>query len=307
VLILHARHGHALAWPLVAAAASWGVAAIISKRAVDEIPPLTLLPIQLTVSVIVLRVVIRAAAAGPIRSPLRRRVAALGVLNPGLAYAFSLAGLAQISASVSVLLWAVEPLLIIGLARVVLGDRITRTLGVCSTVALAGVTLVVFQPGAQLTVVGVGLTLAGVAACATYTVLSSDVVADADPLAIVACQQQAALMFALVLFAGSLLTNGTAGIVAVSAAAWVSAVVAGAVYYGIAFWFYLSGLRSVRPAVAGTYINLVPLFGLAASRIVLGESLTGRQWVGAVLIVTAVGAIGTLKATLAAPTPARSR
>jgi drug/metabolite transporter (DMT)-like permease len=188
----------------------------------------------------------------------------------------------------------------------VLGDRITRTLGVCSIVALAGVILVVFQPGAQLTVVGVGLTLAGVAACAAYTVLSSDVVADADPLSIVAFQQQAALVFALVLFAGSLLTNGTAGIVAVSAAAWVSAIVAGAVYYGIAFWFYLSGLRSVRPAVAGMYINLVPLFGLAAGRIVLGESLTGRQWVGAVLIITAVGAIATLKARLAAPTPARS-
>jgi drug/metabolite transporter (DMT)-like permease len=303
-MLLHARTRHTLAWSLVAAAASWGVAAIISKRAVDEIAPLTLLPIQLAVSVMLLRVVVRAVAARPIRSPIRRRVAALGVLNPGLAYAFSLAGLARISASVSVLLWAVEPLLIIVLARLMLGDRVTRTLGVCSIVALAGVILVVFQPGAALTMLGVGLTLAGVAACATYTVLSSEVVTDVDPLSIVAVQQNAALAFALMLFAGSLVINGTPGIAGVSAAAWASAIVAGALYYGVAFWLYLTGLRSVRPAVAGMYINLVPLFGLAASGILLGESFTGRQWIGAVLIVAAVGAIATLKATVTAPTPA---
>jgi drug/metabolite transporter (DMT)-like permease len=275
VLILHARRGHALSWPLVAAAASWGGAAIISKRAVDEIPPLTLLPIQLAVSVIVLRVVVRAAAR-PIRSPLRRRVAGLGVLNPGLAYAFSLAGLAQISASVSVLLWAVEPLLIIVLARLVLGDRITRTLSGCSIVALAGVTLVVFQPFAELTLVGVGLTLVGVAACATYTVLSSDVVADADPLAIVVVQQQAALVLAVVLFAGSLLTNGTAGIVAVSAAARARANRGG---YGVLrpCLLVLPERAAIGSSRRGRRVHQPRAVVRPRRHILLGDSLTGRK------------------------------
>jgi hypothetical protein len=39
------------AWSLVVAAACWGVATAISKRASDEIAPLTLLPIQLAMSV----------------------------------------------------------------------------------------------------------------------------------------------------------------------------------------------------------------------------------------------------------------
>ena len=132
---------------LVVAAACWGGATVISKRALDEIEPLTLLPLELTVSVAVLAfaVLVRRERVG--WSSEMRRLSALGVLNPGLAYALSLAGLARVDASVSVLLWALEPVLILGSA------------------ALAGVVLVVFQPG-HASAVGVTLTIAGVAACA---------------------------------------------------------------------------------------------------------------------------------------------
>lgn len=47
-----------------------------------------------------------------------RRLSLLGVLNPGLAYALSIAGLAHVTASVSVLLWAIEPILILALAAI---------------------------------------------------------------------------------------------------------------------------------------------------------------------------------------------
>ena len=39
---------------LILAAACWGIGTVVSKRAIDEIPPLTLLPIQLAVSLAVL-------------------------------------------------------------------------------------------------------------------------------------------------------------------------------------------------------------------------------------------------------------
>ena len=45
------------------------------------------------------------------------------LLNPGLAYALSLIGLTMISASASVLIWAIEPILILLLAGLVLGER----------------------------------------------------------------------------------------------------------------------------------------------------------------------------------------
>ena len=111
---------------LILAAAAWGVGTVVSKRAVAEIPPLTLLPIQLAASLVVLAGLMRWRGIGlvdPSASPLLGR---FGVLNPGLAYALSLVGLTQITASLSVLLWALEPILILLLAALVPGRARAR-------------------------------------------------------------------------------------------------------------------------------------------------------------------------------------
>jgi drug/metabolite transporter (DMT)-like permease len=71
-----------------------------------------------------------------------------------------------------------------------------------------------------------------------------------------------------------------------SAEAWLSALASGALYYAAAFWLYLTGLRRINAATAGLYINLIPVFGIAASYVLLGERLSARQWLGAILIVT---------------------
>lgn len=90
-------YSHSLS--LVAAAACWGIAAVISKRAVDEIDPLTLLPIELAVSVTVLLFLAALTNEQSFWSPRLKRLGLLGVLNPGLSYALSLAGLARVTAS----------------------------------------------------------------------------------------------------------------------------------------------------------------------------------------------------------------
>lgn len=292
---------HRYSLSLVAAAASWGTATVISKRAVDEIEPLTLLPIELSVSVAVLAVALRVADSNLEWSPELRRLGLLGVLNPGLSYALSLAGLARITASTSVLLWAIEPLLILALAFWLLKDRISKALAACSAVALAGVVLVVFQPGSDATPTGVALTVAGVAACAVYTVLSSKFLTNASPLSVVLVQQAAALVFAVALFAGSVLVTDPRSLTDASATAWLSAIGAGVLYYAVAFWFYVTGLSGTAPGVAGMFINLIPVFGIASSYVFLGERLTGRQWFGAGLILVAVVAIAKRRAS--APHP----
>jgi probable blue pigment (indigoidine) exporter len=296
---------HQYSLSLVAAAASWGTATVISKRAVDEIEPLTLLPIELAVSVAVLAVALRVSHSGLGWSPELRRLGLLGVLNPGLSYALSLAGLARITASMSVLLWAIEPLLILALAFWILKDRISKALAACAAIALAGVVLVVFQRGSNATPTGVALTIAGVAACAVYTVLSSKFLSDASPLNVVLVQQAAALVFALVLFAGSIVVTDLRSLTDVSATAWLSAIGAGILYYAVAFWFYVTGLSGTAPGIAGMFINLIPVFGIASSYLILDERLTGRQWIGAALILLAVATI--TKQQSSAPIPQSDR
>ena len=79
-----------------------------------------------------------------------------------------------------------------------------------------------------------------------------------------------------------------ASLAGISVTAWASAVAAGALYYGVAFWFYLAGLRGVTASGAGVFINLVPVFGITASYIVLGERLSSRQLLGAIVVIAAV-------------------
>ena len=280
---------------LVGAAATWGTATVISKRAVDEIDPLTLLPVQLAVSVVTLAAAVHLTGTQLLWTPELRRLSLLGVLNPGVSYALSLAGLARITASMSVLLWAVEPLLILALAFWILKDRVSLPMALCAGAAASGVVLVVFQPGSQATVVGVVFTIGGVAACAVYTVLSSKFLVEAPAISVVLAQQVSAFAFSLLLLLGSFIVTDPASLSGVSATAWFCAIVAGALYYGVAFWFYVTGLGGVRPGYAGMFINLIPVFGLAAAYIFLDERLTARQWLGAALVLAAVGAIALMQ------------
>lgn len=289
MLAVLSRHKYSLS--LTAAAASWGVATVISKRAVDEIPPLTLLPVQLTVSVGVLAMLVRVQGLRVSWSPEMRRLGAIGILNPGVSYALGLLGLAHITASLSVLLWAMEPLMILALAWWFLGDRITTPLAVASVLALTGVVLVIFESGSRGRLAGIALTLAGVAACAVYTVISRKLMDTDSTLVIVTVQQSCALVFSVALLATTTLIGRSTPLPDVSAGGWISAVVSGLLYYAVAFWFYLTGLRRVSAATAGVFINLIPVFGIAAGHLLLAERLTGRQWLGGMLIVVAVGGI----------------
>ena len=70
-----------------------------------------------------------------------------------------------------------------------------------------------------------------------------------------------------------------------------SAIGSGALYYAGAYWFYLGALRHVPASFAAVSFYLIPIIGVAASALLLGERLDPRQWVGAVVVLAAVLAI----------------
>ena len=175
---------------LILAATCWGVGTVISKAALDEFAPLTLLAVQLGSSLIVLALLLRLQGS-PLLAGAPTRLGRLGLLNPGLAYALSLLGLATITASLSVLLWALEPLLIMALAGIFLRERITSTFVALSFVAVAGMVVVLWDPGATSGEwIGLALTVAGVVCCAVYSVLTRRFIPDAQETGQVAFSQQ---------------------------------------------------------------------------------------------------------------------
>lgn len=277
---------------LILAAASWGIGTVVSKAATVEFAPLTLLAIQLAASLVVLLALMRLRGI-PIRDPSVPPVLGwLGILNPGLAYALGLLGLVHITASLAVLLWALEPVLILFLARLVLGEAIGARLAGLSAIAVAGMLLVLNAAESDGSWLGVGLTVAGIACCAVYTVVTRRWIPATDATAsVVAAQQVAALGFAVVLLAGVALTGNEVRPASVSVIGWASAVVSGVLYYAAAYWLYLSGLRSVPASVAASAFYLIPVFGVAGGGLLLGDRLSGLQWVGVAIVVAAVVAI----------------
>jgi len=280
-----------VALSLILAAAAWGVGTAISKRAVLEFPPLTLLPIQLAVSLVSLVLIMRWRGEHLRTGSVPALLGRLGLLNPGLAYALSLLGLVQITASLSVLLWAVEPLMILVLAALFLSERVGRGVVLLSAIAIAGMTLVLWSPGGGGHVLGVLLTLAGVGSCAVYSVVTRRWLSTAgSTIQVVVVQQAYALVFAVLVLVGVALLGGRAWPTSLSVEGALSVAASGLVYYGLAYSFYLYGLRHVPASIAAVSFYLIPVFGIAAGSL-LGERFDGRQWIGAVVVIVAVSMV----------------
>jgi len=287
----NSRTNHAL---LIAAAGAWGLGTVLSKYALGGYDATVLLPFQLLVSVLLLLAFVSFSSA-PIRG-IRQpgRIALLGVLNPGVAYALGLLGLARIDASVSVIIWATEPVLIVLMAFVFLRETIAGYAVACLAAATVGVLLIVGGPSSATSIVGVALTLAAVLACALYSILLRRMHLSDGTLSVVFVQQVAALTFAVVVAA----VDGVMRLPmqAPTSLQTLSVVVGGGMYYAIAFLFYVAGLRRTSAAYAGMFLTLIPVFGLVFSGLLLGETLGGRQALGAVLVISAMGALGVIEA-----------
>ena len=277
---------------LVLAATCWGSGTVISKAALSEVPPLTLLAVQLAASLAVLTIVMRTQGI-PLHSDGSPLLGRLGLLNPGIAYALSLLGLTFITASLSVLLWALEPLLIMALAGLFLRERITATFVVLSLIAVGGMVLVVYDPSStDGQWIGVALTVAGIGCCAVYSVVTRRWIPDAKETSQVVVAQQAhalVLAFGLVVLVG--LAGGTIRPTALTPLGLASAIGSGVLYYAGAYWFYLGALRHVPASFAAVSFYLIPIVGVAGGALLLGERLDPRQWLGAVIVLAAILAI----------------
>lgn len=289
---------------MVLAAACWGSATVMSKGALAYIPPLTLLVVQLSVSIIFLWAIIAFRHARIPTGKDALQLGWIGLLNPGIANTLGLLGLTLTTASMSTLIWAFEPIVILGLAWLILRERLTPPLIALSAIAIIGVFLVAginLDIGSNSSLLGNLLVLAGVFFCSLYTVLTRRTVEQFDPLLVVALQQTVAFIWALLIWPIELWKVGVTSLATISPSAWAWAAASGVFYYALAFWFYIIGLKKIPASLAGLFLNLIPIFGVGGAFIFLGERLFMMQWVGAIIIISAVAGIMLLPKTEIVP------
>ena len=291
---------------LVVACALWGGATVMNKALLVAIPPVSLLVIQLVPSDVVLWVAVLLSGLRLPKASLLPLVM-LGLLNPGISYTLSLTGLARISASVSTLLWAVEPLMVLAIAAVVLRERMTWALLSVIVVGVLGVALVanLRVASADNDLAGILLLLSAVLCCAFYTVFARKLANSVDPLSTVAIQQATGAGWAVLLLLGDTRYGSLADLGSTPLPMIGTAILSGLLYYATAYWLYITALRSVPAAVAASYFNVIPVFGVGLAFLFLGETLSLIQWVGAGAILLSVIALVRLTPEVAPASAAR--
>jgi drug/metabolite transporter (DMT)-like permease len=277
----------------ILAALCWGAATVMSKSALAAFAPITLLVVQLLASVVCLWALVLIRNAKVRRLPLGTLVkfASLGLLEPGLTYLLALVGLQHTRASTASLIGSSEAMMIIAFSVLLFAERPTLRFMLLSIVAIFGLyvslgTIPVAVSGSE--VWGNTLIFAGTATAAVYVVLSGRIAAKADPVLLVAWQQTVALGMALLTLPLEWAWRSQQVALPSATSVWLLAAASGVIQYALAFTFYMAALKTIHANVAGTYLNLIPIFGIAGAAIFLGELISMQQLVGAAITLAAV-------------------
>jgi drug/metabolite transporter (DMT)-like permease len=278
------------------ASACWGISTVITKGVLETVPPMTLLLIQLLCSNAFLWAIVKVQRVTIPSLPQAVRVGLPGLLQPGLSFATGITGLALTTASVESLIWSMESMMIMGLAWLILGERIQVSLIALASLGVVGVVLVSFV-GAETqgasALWGNLLIFVGVFCAALYTVLIRQQVMDFSPLVLVTLSQSVGLVGVAGLWVVQQIWFDI-GIADLSLQNWGLAAVSGIMLHALPFWLFTILLRQVPAGVAGLFLILIPLFTIGGAGLFLGETLSPLQWVGAGLILVTMASLSVL-------------
>ena len=275
---------------LVLASAMWGGALAAVKFALGGFDALTLLTIELLAATTVLWVALIASGYRPPRSWTVAVV--LGVLEPGLSYLLEATGLTQTGAVDGSLISGLEPGLVVLLAALLLREAIGISAVMAVVVGLGGVALIMDSGGAA-SAIGDALLAAGVLAASLYSIVAKRFDDDSDALAVTVGQFTAASILCTSILAGRTALSGA--IPDLTAAAGYSVVAVGVFGFGASFLIYNRVLHTCEAGWTAIVLNLIPVFGLLAAVGILGERLTPRSGLGALLLGGSVGAFCVLE------------
>ncbi len=277
---------------LTLTAVMWGGNAVTAKYVVGELPPITTAFFRFAlVSVVLVALVWRSegAACLPRRQQLPgiAAMAATGIFGHNL---FVYTGVKLSSATNMSLFAAINPVVTACLAAVFLHERLSgrQMLGVAAS--LAGV-LAVITRGKLSVLMGLSFNVGDVllasapVAWAIYSVVGRRVMKGMSALAATAW---AAVGGSLLLFAAAL-AGGFRGEIVLSPLGWTSMMY---MVFGsgvLAFYWWNQGVTVIGPSRASIFSNVIPLSGMLLAALLLHETVSLEQALGATLIISGVG------------------
>jgi len=137
---------------------------------------------------------------------------------------------------------------------------------------------------------GALLVLIAVVSCALYTVFSRQISMDlaADSLLLVAGQQTIGLLVSVAMFPFHWSAERLGDLNALTIGIWLVCALSGTLTFLVAMGLFLAALRHLSAGFASSFLILTPVFGLATAFLLLGEILTGWQWIGVLIVLVSV-------------------
>ncbi|MDK3018178.1 EamA family transporter [Pseudodonghicola flavimaris] len=211
------------------------------------------------------------------------RLAILGALNFAIFWAALFVAAYRLPGGLAATLGAVQPLIVLLLARVVLDSPLTpRGIG-AALAGIFGVALLVLGPGAALDTIGVTAAFLGAVSMAAGVVLTRKWRPDVPALTFTAWQ----------LTAGGLLLVPFALALEPPLPAPSGANIAGFLWLGLvgaalSYFFWFRGIDRLGPAAVTGFGFLSPLTAVLLGWAILGEALTPSQLLGAAIVLGCV-------------------
>jgi len=264
----------------VAIVAVWGVNFVVTKAALDVLPPLTFAALRFTVALIPALFLLKRPEA-----PWRNLAAyglLIGVGQFGLIF---IAMRGHISPGLASLVAQMQVFFTIGLAVMLSGERLRAYHFAAILLAGAGLGWLMLHGGGEATPLGLTLTLLSAAAWA-----GGNLVARATPKAnMLAYVVWASLFAAPPLFVLAFVFEGwsavSQSIAHASPATWAAVAwqAWGNTLFGYGMWAWL--LARHPAATISPLSLLVPVFGMGASALLLGEPMQGWKLTAAALVL----------------------
>ena len=271
---------------LIAAMLIWGSTFVVTKHLLDEAPPFFIAFARFAIALAVLWPLLLWRGDERAAFPLRRDFAALGALGVAANFGLQNLGLAFTGAADAALIIALTPVPIAVMAAAFLGERLVPRQWIGIALSIGGVALVtgVGIQASAAAVAGDLLVAASTLAWAGYTLLGRRLAPAYGAGAIAT----GAIGWGLVFLSAPALVE----VVAVSPPGLSLAGIAGLAYLGVGasaatFVLWNSALAAVGAATAGTFLNLIPVFGLGFA-LLAEETVSGAQLGGAAAVVFGV-------------------
>lgn len=199
---------------------------------------------------------------------------------------FFFQGLKSIPASRGALIVALNPILVLLLSSFIYGEKITLQKAMGIILSLSGVVMVISRGHLTeiFSQIGTGdLYMFGCpVSWAVYTIVGRETLKVSSPLV---ATTWGSILGILLLFFFSLSETYP---IEIPLNVWISIIYLGVFGTVIAFVWYYDGIKHIGPSRASIFNNLVPVFALMLSGIILKESISWYSWVGIILVISGI-------------------